>query len=71
MNPYVAERVAQDCLLLPHSGADLALVDKLADAAVTLGSSEASLPYFQVCKAMSNYRLGRFPEAIEWAERRR
>jgi len=68
-NPYVAERMAQDCLLLPHSGADLALVDKLADAAVTLGSSEASLPYFQACKAMSNYRLGRFPEAIEWAEK--
>lgn len=68
-NPYVAERMAQDCLLLPHSGADLALVDKLADVAVTLGSSEASLPYFQACKAMSNYRLGRFPEAIEWAEK--
>jgi tetratricopeptide (TPR) repeat protein len=69
MNPYVAERMAQDCLLLPHSGVDLGLVDKLADTAVTVGSGEASLPYFQVCKAMSNYRRGRFSEAIEWGEK--
>ncbi len=68
-NPYVDERVAQDCLLLPNSGVDLKLIDKLADAAVTIGSSEASLPYFQACKAMSNYRLGHFREAVEWAEK--
>lgn len=68
-NPYVAERVVQDCLLLPNSGVDLALMDKLADTAVTLGSGEASLPYFQACKAMSNYRLGRFSGAVNWAEK--
>ena len=45
------------------------LVDQLADTAVSLGSREASLPYFQACKAMSDYRLGRLPEAIEWAEK--
>jgi len=68
-NPYVAERIAQDCLLLPDSGADLRLVDKLADLAVTLGNGEPSLPYFQGCKAMSDYRLGHFHEAIEWAQK--
>jgi len=68
-NPFVAERVAQDNLLLPNSGADLELVDRLADAAVTLGSGFAEMPYFQACKAMSNYRLGRFAEAIEWGEK--
>jgi eukaryotic-like serine/threonine-protein kinase len=69
VNPYIAERVAQDCLLLPNSGVDLTLIDKLADIAVTRGSGEAALPYFQACKAMSNYRLGRFSEAVEWAEK--
>jgi eukaryotic-like serine/threonine-protein kinase len=69
MNPYIAERVAQDCLLLPQSGVDLGLVDKLADTAVTRGSGESALPYFQACKAMSNYRLGRFPEAVDWGEK--
>jgi len=68
-NPYVDERVVQDCLLLPDSGINLELLDKLADAAVTIGSGEASLPYFQACKAMSCYRLGRFRRAIEWAEK--
>jgi serine/threonine protein kinase len=68
-NPYVAERLAQDCLLLPHSGVDLGLIDKWADAAVTLGQGETSLPFFQAAKAMSNYRLGRFPEAVEWGEK--
>jgi tetratricopeptide (TPR) repeat protein len=68
-NPYVAERVADDCLLLPHSGPDLQLMDTLADTAVAAGNSDASMAYFQGCKAMSNYRLGHFPEAIEWAHK--
>jgi tetratricopeptide (TPR) repeat protein len=68
-NPFVAERIAQDCLLLPQSGADLALMDKLADKAVTAGSGDSALPYFQACKAMSNYRLGNFSEAIAWGEK--
>ena len=68
-NPFVNERVAQDCLLLPDSGADLALMDKLADTALKVGNNDASLPYFQACKAMSNYRLGHFSEAIAWGEK--
>jgi tetratricopeptide (TPR) repeat protein len=68
-NPYIAERIAQDCFLLPNSGADLALMDKLADKAVTAGSGTDDLPYFQACKAMSHYRLGNFSEAIAWGEK--
>jgi serine/threonine protein kinase len=67
-DPYVAERMVQDCLLLPHSRVDLESLDKLADVAVTVGKSEGATPYFQACKAMANYRRGHFPEAIEWAE---
>jgi len=68
-NPYVSERIAQDYLLLPNSAADLALMDKLADKAVTAGSGTDDLPYFQACKAMSHYRLGNFSEAIAWGEK--
>jgi tetratricopeptide (TPR) repeat protein len=68
-DPYVAERIAQDYLLLPNSGADLALMDKLADKAVTGGSGADGLPYFQACKAMSHYRLGHFSEAMAWADK--
>jgi hypothetical protein len=50
-NPFVNERVVQDCLLLPNWGADLALMDKLADSALKTGSTDAALPYFQACKS--------------------
>jgi eukaryotic-like serine/threonine-protein kinase len=68
-NPYVAERIVQDYLLLPNTGADLILMDKLADKAVTLGGDTDDLPYFQACKGMSLYRLGNFSEAIGWASK--
>jgi tetratricopeptide (TPR) repeat protein len=69
-DPYIDERIAKDCLFFPDSGVDLEFVDKLADKAVSLGSgSPDALPYFQAAKAMSAYRLGRFAESIEWAEK--
>jgi serine/threonine protein kinase len=68
-NPYVAERMAQDGLLMPQSGADLELLDKLADMSLALGSGDGNLPYFQAAKAMSNYRLGHFAEAVDWGDR--
>lgn len=69
-NEYVAERMADDCLLLPQAGVDLQQVDRLAVTAVMVGSNNVSaLPYFQACKALSNYRLGLFSEAIAWAEK--
>jgi hypothetical protein len=46
---------------------DLQSVDQVADTAVRLGSGNPSMPYFQAAKAMSNYRLGHFSEAIDWA----
>src|SRR5262249_1284993 len=63
------ERIAQDNLLLPDSGADLALMDKLADKAVATGNGTDGFPYFQGCKAMSQFRLGHFSEALDWAEK--
>jgi len=67
-NPYWAQRISMDCLVWPNPELDLQLVHKLADIAVSRGSGETdALPYFQVSKAMSAYRLGRYDEAILWA----
>lgn len=67
-NPYWAQRIAVDCLLLPNPDVDLRMVDKLADIAVTRGIGETeALPYFHLSKAMSSYRLGRHDEALSWA----
>jgi hypothetical protein len=71
-NPYIAQRIAEGCLLIPNSGADQRLVQQLATRAVTLGSGDGSgIGYFQACKALSEYRQGSFPEAVEWAEKAR
>jgi len=70
-NPYIAERMADDCLLLPQSGVDLQQVDRLATTAVTIGNDNLAMGYgyFQACKALSEYRLGHFSEAMGWAEK--
>jgi tetratricopeptide (TPR) repeat protein len=69
-NPYWAERWAIDCLLRATPVVDLHLADRLADTALTLGRGQKErVPYFQACKAMSSYRLGRYAETITWAEK--
>jgi len=69
-NVLVADQVAKACLFLPASEVDLQLVGHLADTAVTLGvGDEGAMPFFQVCKALSEYRQGHFAEAVEWAQK--
>jgi serine/threonine protein kinase len=63
-NPYEADRMAQDCLLQPDSGVDLSSVEKLARIAVTTGHDDWAIPFFQDTFAMSQYRLGRYQDAI-------
>ena len=64
-DPSIAERMAKDCLILPSSGADLNVVGALADVAV---SKNPSYSPFQCCKALAEYRLERFSEAVKWAD---
>jgi tetratricopeptide (TPR) repeat protein len=69
-NPYVADQAAKTCLLVPSTEVDLQLVNGLADRAVTLGAKdEGALPFYHVCKALAEYRLGHFANAVEWASR--
>lgn len=68
-NSYIAERVADDCLLLPDLSVDLQVVNRLATEAVTIGNDASALGYFQACKALSEYRQGHFSEAASWAEK--
>jgi serine/threonine protein kinase len=66
---YVADRMAKDCLILPVPHLDLLSVARMADTAVTRGAGSYDLPSFQYCKALAEYRLGHFTQAIDWAER--
>jgi serine/threonine protein kinase len=66
-DPYVADKMAKDCLILPSSGVDLKSVAALADVAVSRGSNAPAAPYFQFCKALAEYRLGHYQAATNWA----
>jgi tetratricopeptide (TPR) repeat protein len=67
---YVADQVAKSCLFLPPSDVDLKLVGFLADLAVTRGTGDQdAMPFYQDCKALSEYRRGHYAEAVEWAEK--
>jgi tetratricopeptide (TPR) repeat protein len=69
-NIFVADQVAKSCLFAPASTVNLTNVSRLADTAVTFGAeNKGALPFFAVCKALSEYRLGHFKEAAEWAKR--
>jgi tetratricopeptide (TPR) repeat protein len=68
-NVYVADQVAKACLFLPSSELDLKVIDHLADVAVTHGIGDpGAMPFFQDCKALSEYRQGHYAEAVEWAQ---
>jgi len=69
-NIYVADQVAKASLFLPASDPDLKIISRLTDMAVTRGAQdEGALPYFQVCKALCEYRQGHFAESVEWAQK--
>ena len=65
-DPYTGDRIAKGCLILPGSGANLATITTMADAAVTEGQHTGDLPWFQFCKGLAEYRQGRFASAADW-----
>jgi serine/threonine protein kinase len=65
---YEADRMAKDCLILPSAGVDLKDVAAMSDLAVTKGKGNGSYHFFQCCKAMAEYRLGNYNEAVNWAQ---
>jgi len=69
-NIYVADQVAKACLFLPSSEVDLQAAGHLADTTVARGAEDQyAMPFFQDCKALSEYRQGHFAEAVDWAQK--
>ena len=65
-DPVTAEHIAKACLILPASGADLAIVGRLADtsaSASTKSGSDAARLEFP--KGLMEYRQGHFASAVE------
>jgi tetratricopeptide (TPR) repeat protein len=67
---YAADQVAKSCLLLSSSKVDLKVVERLVDTTVARGTNDSgAMPYFEECKALCEYRLGNYAEAVEWAQK--
>ena len=63
-NASIADKVAKDCTILPSSGVDLTAVAVLAETAVNRGKYDGPYTFYLCAKALSDYRLGHFEEAI-------
>jgi len=63
--PYIAERIAKACLLLPGA-ADMKRVVALADKAMAV-EGHAYYRYFQMARALAHYRASEFQQAIDLA----
>ncbi len=68
-DPFGADRIAMDCLILPSSGADLDVVVKLTDIAVASSLQDYFIASFEATKALAEYRRGHFAKAIEWSSK--
>lgn len=60
---FMADRMAKDCLIQPSALPDLERVSLIANAVLRQGDGYGSQPFFQVLKALSDYRLGKLPDA--------
>ena len=70
LNFFVDDAVAKSCLFGTFAGVDLDAVNRLEDEALVRGAGDTgALPYLQDCKALCEYRMGNFAEAVEWAEK--
>jgi eukaryotic-like serine/threonine-protein kinase len=67
--PQTAHQAAKSCLLLPDSGANLALVSKLVDRSLMVGTNNSRWPMYSLTKALAEYRQGKFASAADWVER--
>jgi WD40 repeat protein/tetratricopeptide (TPR) repeat protein len=68
-DPVIADRMAKDCLILSSPGVDLGAVGQLAETAVSLGSNDVYLAYFEGTKGLAEYRQGHFTGAADWASK--
>jgi tetratricopeptide (TPR) repeat protein len=69
-NFYAADQVAKACLFLPSSEADSKVIGHLTDTTVMQGIGDrGAMPFFQDCKALSEYRQGHYAEAVKWAQK--
>jgi tetratricopeptide (TPR) repeat protein len=67
--PFDTGRMAKVCLILPDSGADLAIVRRWADVPLTPETAPSAAPWMALNRSIAAYRQGQFGAAIESAHK--
>jgi hypothetical protein len=68
-DPLVAERAAKDILILPVADVDFTIVNRLADLALAAPDKRELIGWFQLLKALAEYRQNRQESAADWARK--
>jgi tetratricopeptide (TPR) repeat protein len=67
----VVERSAKVALLSPSPVGTAAEVSAMVERSLAPGAARSLVPWLATCKALAEYRAGRFDAAAEWAEKAR
>jgi hypothetical protein len=65
-DPYIANRMAKDSLILPDSGVDTDTIANWVNVSVTNGNSSRFLSTLKETKGWGEFRSGHYENAIEW-----
>jgi len=68
-DPGRMETTAKACLLLPASGAELAVAVGLGRNSPSFGSSHPFVPYFELAAGLAEYRQGQYAAAEQWTRK--
>lgn len=67
-DPHCAERMAKDCLVLPATDAEMLVINRMADTAVTGNRELGDYLFFLFAKGFCEYRLDRLESAVRMME---
>jgi len=67
----LVERTAKVTLLAPSPAGNAAQVSAMVERSLAPGAARSLVPWLAMCKALAEYRAGRFDAAAEWAEKAR
>ena len=65
--PSISDRIAKSCLIVPPEPEVLKIAARLADACINSTTDNKRNSWFELCKGLSEFRLGHFEAAKKWA----
>jgi tetratricopeptide (TPR) repeat protein len=67
-DPFTAEQIAKDYLILPSDGPGLESAAALANNAISANTNASAMPWFWLTKGLAEYRQGHFASSVDWMQ---